>query len=517
MKRLAIGFLTMSILVTSVIQFNALPAKSSANCGWYSLNGNAGNTHSLSSGCTPSNYKVKRIWEYIDSKTLTCIAESNGKVYGTTIDSLFCLASTNGKIIWKSQLTNPQIVGVWGDKICVNSQDSMMGFDASSGKKKWQKPGYLLAVYDGQIFFNPFDNPGIIKSGLASDASEIWQYKPSKLDALCKIERIAIEGNKCVILSRDWTDKGIDSKSNEYFSNIHCLDVMSGKLYWKKSIGSENFGHMAIGDNKIFIHLKEIGLNVIDVANGQTLWFSPSALEFGESKITVDNQKVIILQDSLLCLDSSNGKKLWFQEYTYSQAIQPVLETEKLWTSIIDVGAAVCLDSKNGKEKWRWGIPQSVNNRLIAGDGKVYALINDGKSLVSLGNANGKIVFLIDDDDYTIDRKPMVTKAVPFLKDGLPYVSMSIVIGNLGGFFSYDYSSQNLVIQFNKTVVHMKIGKSEMLVNGQPTIIDKNPNIVPMIKNGYVMIPAKLFDEVFKLKTYINLKNRMLAFSNSNY
>lgn len=517
MKRLLRWASILCILAYTLAFFDALPAKTDANCGWYSPFGNAANTHSISSGCSPSTHKIKKLWEYIDSKPLTGMIEGNGKVYGTTIDSLFCLASSNGKMLWKTQLTNPKITGLWSDKICINSQDGMMGLDASNGKRKWQKTGFLHSVYDGQIFYSPVDLPGVLISGSTTDGSEIWQYRPSKPESQCKVERLAMEGNKCILLSRDWTDKGTDSKTNEYFSNIHCLDVLTGRLYWKKSIGSENFGHMSIRDGKILIHLKEIGLNAIDAVTGQILWFSPSALDYGESRITADNQKTLILQNSMLCLNISNGKKLWSQDYNCSVTTQPVLDSERLWTGILDVGTVVCLDSRNGLEKWRWGLPQSINRHVIAGDGKVYAMTNEGKSLVSLGNANEKIVFRINDDDYTIDNKPMVTKAVPFVKDGLPYASMSIVIGNLGGYYSYDYTTQNLIVQLNKTTAHMRIGKNNITVNGQKRQIDANPDVTPMIKNGYVMIPVKLFDEVFKLKTYSNLKNKMLALSNANF
>ncbi|NTU60984.1 MAG: hypothetical protein HGA95_01445, partial [Caldiserica bacterium] len=197
-------------------------------------------------------------------------------------------------------------------------------------------------------------------------------------------------------------------------------------------------------------------------------------------------------------------------------ATQPALAGDRIWTNIMTSGVVVCLGAKDGSQMWRWGLAQTQRSMIAVGDGKIFAVYNDGKSLAALASASDKIVFTVGDDDYLLDKKPMVTKAIPFVKDGQAFVSMSLVIGQLGGFFSYDFTSQNLIVQLDKTVVEMKIGKSDIVVNGEMRKIDKNEKIVPFIKNGYVMIPAKLFGEVFKMKSYINLKNKMLAFSTDN-
>lgn len=516
MKRLSKGVRLLLVLAILMPSFNLATVFSSARCGWFASKGNAGNTSSVDSECAPSKHKIKKIWEYIPQNPSTQILEGNGKVYLSTQTSLTCLASTNGKTLWSVQLNNPQLVGIWGDRICINVDGSMAGYDASNGKKKWQRPGFLRSVHDGQIFYSPDEETGIFFSGAISDGSQLWQYKTYKSPLQSKIEKVAIEGNRCIILTRDWEDKGIDEKTNEYQSVIHSLDALTGKLNWKKTIGSDNFGYMTIYDGKILIHLKEIGLNAIDSGTGQTLWFSPSAQDFAEGTISVDNQRITIQKDSTLCLNSSNGKKLWSLPISSSLATQPALAGERIWTNIITSGVVVCLGAKDSVETWRWGLPQSQKNMMAIGDGKIFSVWNEGKTLTAFANANDKIVFTIGDDDYLLDKKPMVTKAIPFVKDGQAFVSMSLIIGQLGGFFSYDYTSQNLIVQLNKTVAEMKIGKSDIIINGEMKKIDKNEKIVPLLKNGYVMIPAKLFGEVFKMKSYINLKNKMLAFSTDN-
>ncbi|MBP7733748.1 MAG: PQQ-binding-like beta-propeller repeat protein [Caldisericia bacterium] len=516
MKRLSIGVELLLILAMAILPFNFAAVHSSSKCGWLAPSGNAGNTSSVDSECAPTKHKIKKVWEYILQTPATQILEGNAKVYLSTQNSLTCLTSSNGKTLWSAQLNNPELVGVWSDRVCINVDNDMAGFDSSNGRKRWQRKGFLRAVYDGQIFYSPDKETGIIGSGAISDGSQLWQYKTYRSEFQSKIERVVIEGNKCIILSRDWEDKGVDSKTNDYQLVIHCLDILTGKLNWKKTIGSDNSGYMTIRDGKILIHLKEIGLNAIDTVTGQTLWFSPSALDFDGGAISVDNQRIIVQKNSMLCLNSTNGKKLWSLDIGSQLMTQPVLSGDRIWTNIISSGIINCLGAKDGGELWRWGLAQPQKSMIAIGDGKIFVVWNEGKSLVALANASDKIVFTIGDNDYLLDKKPMVTKAIPLVKEGQAFVSMSLIIGQLGGYFSYDYTSQNLIVQLNKTVMEMKIGKSDIVVNGEPRKIDKNEKIVPFIKNGYVMIPAKLFGEVFKMKSYINLTNKMLAFSTDN-
>jgi outer membrane protein assembly factor BamB len=485
-------------------------------CGWMMPNGNPANTASVESSCSPSKHRIKKIWEVIPQKPIQDLLEGNGKVYYTTFDSLTCLASTNGKQLWQVPINNPVLCGIGTDKVCIMSDNFMMGFDASSGKKRWQKAGKLLSVVKNQIFYYETDSPGTLSCGSATDAALFWQYKSSKTPYFCKIEKIAISDNRCVIITKDWTDPAIDDKTLVYEANLHVIDVDTGKLVWRKSIGVDNFGYLAVCNNRITCHLKDLGLSVLDLATGQTVWFYPLAVDLSNGTISIDQARTIIQQDQTICLNSSTGKKLWESDLKRELSSQPVLSGDRIWSSVSCSGLVVCQQARDGKIVWKWGLKSNEKSIMAIGDGKIFSVWSQANSLNAFVEANDKLVYTIDSDTYTIDGQPVTTKAIPYVKYGHAFVSISQVMGSLGGFFSYDYKTKDLVVQFNDSNVVLGIGKNEITVNGTKKTIDPNKSVTPVISRGYIMIPADMIPEIFGIKSYINIKKKMVAFNASS-
>ena len=503
----------VSLFICLALSLTAV--QSSTNCGWMMVTGNAANSASVDPACAPSKNRIKKLWEFISSDNITGMLEGNGKVYFSTGKIVGCLTSTEGKLLWSAQVNNPALVGVWNDRICVNADKQMIGYDASNGKLRWKKTGRLLSVTNGSIFYFDEDSPGVLISASVGDGDKFWEYKATKTTFQCDIEKIAIADGKCVIITKDWKDPGIDDKTVTYEANLHLFDFETGKQIWRKSISVDDFGYLAIYEGKICLHLKEIGLTMLDVATGQTIWFSPAALDYSKGTISIDSSKIIVQYEDTLCLNTSNGKKIWSAPIKREMSSQPALAGEKIWSSIAGQALVVCNRVSDGKQLWQWGVKPFEKSMLCVGDGKIFAVWSEAKTVIAFINASDKLVFSVGSGAYQNDGQQMTTAAVPYVFNNQAFVSMSLVIGNLGGFYSYDYKTQNLIISVNDVTAQLKIGKNQIVVNGKQTVLDKDSKIVPVIKNGYVMIPAKIIGDVFKIKSYINLKNKMIAFNAS--
>ncbi len=513
LKTIIVAGLVLGLAATA---FSVSSAQLVHYCGWFMPSGNSANTCSVATDCSPSKHRVKKFWEQILTIPARQLLEGNGKVYVADDDGLTCFTSSNGKLLWKTPVNKPTMVGIWSDRVCVNSNGLMMGFDASNGRKKWEKKGLLLSISEGQVYYTKDDIPGILVAGSMADGAEFWQYKVFPAKYQSEIQKIAIAGKNCLILSKDWTDPGIDGKTLIYESSLHLINSEDGKIIWKKSIGVDNYAYLGIVENTVVINLKDIGLTLLELDTGKIIWFSSIAPDMTNSTVSLDGIKIISQLEKTVCLAAQTGKKLWTRDIGSSQSSLPILSGEHIWCSISGEPVVSSLSSRDGKTLWWWGPKSEFRSTLVVGDGKVLALWNNNTTLTALVDANDKIVFTLGSEDWQLDGVRLKTKAIPALYNKIPYVSATLVLGNLGAHYTYNQAKKELTINFNGKSTVLTVGKSTIIVDGTKRQLDKDTKNTPQLINGYFMIPAKSVGDLFGIKTYINLKNKMIAFNASS-
>lgn len=515
MRGLKIIIAAELVLALTTAVFSISSTQPAHYCGWFMPNGNSANTCSVAPDCSPAKHRVKKLWEQTLSIPARQLLEGNGKVYVADDDGLTCLTSSNGKTLWRTQVNKPTMVGIWSDRVCVNSDGLMMGFDASNGRKKWEKKGLLLSINEGQVYYTKDDIPGILVAGSMADGAEFWQYKVFPAKYQSEIQKIAIAGKNCLILSKDWTDPGTDGKTIIYESSLHLINSEDGKIIWKKSIGVDNYAYLGIVDDTVVVNLKDIGLTLLELETGKIIWFSSIAPDMTNSTVSLDGIRIISQLEKIVCLADQTGKRLWSRDISSSQSSLPILSGDHVWCSISGEPILSCLSARDGKTLWNWGPKSEFRSIVVAGDGKIFALWNGSSTLTALVDANDKIVFTLGSEDWQLDGIRLKTKAIPVLYNKLPYVSATLVLGNLGTSYLYNLPKKELTVNFNGKTTVLTVGKNTILVDGVKKQLDKDTKTTPQLIGGYFMIPAKSIGELFGIKAYINLKNKMIAFNAS--
>ena len=137
-----------------------------------------------------------------------------------------------------------------------------------------------------------------------------------------------------------------------------ALDVNTGKLHWKQSIGGSGFykTHLKIGDTIIIS--TGTGQNIVglDASTGEKQWSSPDlGVIFG---LATDGERVFATrtnneESGLLAIDSNSSEIDWITSKT-SGVSQPVVASGLVLHTDVDTGVLHAFNMENGRREWQY-------------------------------------------------------------------------------------------------------------------------------------------------------------------
>jgi outer membrane protein assembly factor BamB len=363
------------------------------------------------------------------------ITVAAGRVFGATSTAAFALDQKTGKEIWSTPLLRSEREGidmapgyhdgmVYVSTVPGNASSPynaggvgiLWALDANTGKKKWHFNtvpndlwGKKTVNSGGGVWYAPsFDSKGDMYFGTGNPApfpgteEEPWGssrpgpnlYTDSivKLDAKTGKMRWYYQQTPHDIYDWDMQDPPILVKSGGRelaigagkVGFVVALDANSGKVVWKRSVGTHN-GH---DDDNLYAmrgeysKLKEgaeatvfpgtLGGVISPMAtNGKTL-FVPVV----NHSITVDSQtqpsESSPLTGELVALDVATGKVEWNQKFSAAAFGPPTAVNDLVFMTTFD-GTLHALSAKTGGEVWQASLPAGSNtgvaisgNTLIA-------------------------------------------------------------------------------------------------------------------------------------------------------
>lgn len=203
--------------------------------------------------------------------------------------------------------------------------------------------------------------------------------------------------------------KLIVNKGNIYISdnlgNIHCLNLKTLKIVWKKNYGVPFRSNLKINKNSLFLINSNSKIFSINLDTGNLNWsFETASKKIKDSsssyQIAIYNDKLFFTNDSseIYCIDLKSNNIAWslvFRTDNYQE--KPVLfksspitvdDSGLLFVSS-NYGTTYMIDAKSGFVKW--SSPFHFNNRFIVANNYILNTYRD--KLVVLNKSNGNVVF----------------------------------------------------------------------------------------------------------------------------
>ena len=151
-------------------------------------------------------------------------------------------------------------------------------------------------------------------------------------------------------------------------SQIHAIDIRSGKLLWMSRL--QNIGFLAADDWRAFGLVRQaprsLSLVAIDGATGDIAWRytqeSPNRLEAPYRPMPQANGTLSwIVNSHLHILDSATGKPIWIKPVPNAGALSDALISGRdLY--IATAGTLYCLDAQSGDERWTRTLDRNVSS-----------------------------------------------------------------------------------------------------------------------------------------------------------
>lgn len=233
------------------------------------------------------------------------------------------------------------------------------------------------------------------------------------------------------------TDKVMDSaitcspcafNGKVYFTTIDtlfCLDELTGKMLWKKTIADTVAPIIKVADGIMYISLDDGKVYRLSVENGENV-SDPLVInkQFnGKNKMLISGNNLVTTQDnSLVCTDIKTGKQKFIVQIPSSAiSFTPLLLDKYL---VVTSGEQiVAYNIANGREIGRKRMPEAVVASPVSDgkyiyvpcfDSKIYALNFDKKLSVAfddLQTANNveSIIALSDKNILVVDTKGLVS------------------------------------------------------------------------------------------------------------
>lgn len=334
-----------------------------------------------------------------ETRSFVSPALSEGKLYAGRIVGIqsqqfapmqfqgyvFCLNAVTGEQIWETKVEGEEQIRLSVDQAgnrlyCLTNEYvekankiRVACLDKNTGEVIWniERDGRVYGIStpivsektlcieirsteDKQEFY------GIDKTG----GKELWTFKTG-----------STSGDDTTVLH----DKRLYSTTRSgQESNVHCLDIDTGRLIWKYEIqGYLGCPGCSASDRRIFIATRPIDnkqnatyVHCLDSETGALIWKTEISVPFVSFLPVVSGNRLFIAGraqfpiGAIFCLDASNGKHQWKFE-TDENAVpesSPAVFEDRVYlyaesgggTAQSTTGYLYCLDKQSGNLVWRY-------------------------------------------------------------------------------------------------------------------------------------------------------------------
>ncbi|HRX22012.1 MAG TPA: copper amine oxidase N-terminal domain-containing protein [Syntrophomonadaceae bacterium] len=112
------------------------------------------------------------------------------------------------------------------------------------------------------------------------------------------------------------------------------------------------------------------------------------------------------------------------------------------------------------------------------------------------GNQNTTMVFIIDNNSYTVNGELIVMDVSPVVVEGRTMLPIRYAATPLGADIGWSDIEKKVTVSLGSTKIELWIGQSNALIDGKTISIDpENPNVMPLIINGRTMLPIRFVTE----------------------
>jgi outer membrane protein assembly factor BamB len=338
---------------------------------------------------------ITQLWAFTsDSNTQTFSKPilSNGLIYTTSWNTLYCIDASTGTLIWSHKAMFIQYVVANGyvylnEVPQMGSQGDVACLNAANGAEIWKFPfpsGSSLSypVIDGNSVYvcasngsYPDFNHGLVYDLDASIGRVIWQYTfDSRADALAVSDGLVfVDFHKedylaglfythgvyalnastgeaiwhipsYMSLNRVDRDPPIVQENRVYLSynnytkensnaitggGVYALDELSGALLWRYST-STPVDLLTVANGACYTLFNSSSLYVLDSSNGAVAWNFDAGAILGPV-VVADGYLYIGSLDGVYCLNGSNGEIIWNFKATGSSTTNPTLANDIIY------------------------------------------------------------------------------------------------------------------------------------------------------------------------------------------
>lgn len=359
-------------------------------------------------------------------------------------------------------------------------------------KPNQDRPFALTAADDGKIWLGTIPDYGYLGGALAQynpDTKEVTAY-PNIINNQSIIGLAYKDG---LIYGSTSVWGGLSSVPSEPEAKMFIFDTVTGKVikeFTPKIKGITNplwIGGLAFDKNG-------------------KLWGATGGTLFSINPDTEEVIDVIKFQDYTYSTTTHQWRPLYirFDEegylYVNIDSIQIVnvdtLETRSLSKEIGEKVHLFDLD-KNGNIYYAsaaqlWMLPfNNINYQRFEDNEKMKGLFSDKTAMFpenSLIYSNGSIKQIDPDNDAV----------VPFVENGRTLVPVRVLSEEFGADIDWDEEEELVTVNYNDTVIEIKIGESKIKVNGLVKAIDCTAKTV----EGRTFIPLRAVSEAFGKQVY---------------
>ncbi|MDR1026067.1 MAG: PQQ-binding-like beta-propeller repeat protein [Lactobacillus sp.] len=306
------------------------------------------------------------------------------------------------------KLPKPKTNDEWSQK-GGNSYHSMQHLMSSDKlKEKWSssfgsgssKRDFLIAepvIAHNTVF--AIDVNAVVSAFRIDNGKRLWKRKLKPLNS--KDKDVAIKGAGIAVYGdRVYATTG--------FGGIFSIDVVNGKVVWKKYIGTPLRIAPTVGGGKIFVQTIDNMIMALDPKNGQEIWKHKSDVEattfVGGANPTYSEELDVLLaafnNGELRAFKASTGSPLW-ADYLVARKrtnslsninsikANPVIDKDKVY-ALGNNSVLVAIDLRSGMRVWEREVG-GTNQPWLAGN-YLYVLTNDN-DLFAVDKTNGKIIW----------------------------------------------------------------------------------------------------------------------------
>ena len=188
------------------------------------------------------------------------------------------------------------------------------------------------------------------------------------------------------------------------FAQVIALDAATGAEIWRRDIGSPMRTPPTLRGGRVFAVTVDNKLNVLDAANGDTLWTHTGIAEIasilGGGSPAVDGGVVVVPYSSgeLVALKVENGRVLWTDSLAAVRRTdvvstlahirgRPIIDRGRV-IAISHGGLMVAIDLRSGRRIWNKEIG-GLESPWVVGN-YIYVMSNDGE-LICLSRDDGRV------------------------------------------------------------------------------------------------------------------------------